>query len=118
MSKPATESIDLVSALARIRRATIVYAVVNLIGMCVFYAVVEGIVAMARREERVYDFGDSLNFLEKAVPAFLLCALYSVGWAVKAAMDIRRHRDYQASIALMIIVAAWTTVYLLARMSA
>ena len=93
------------------KRATIIYLVVNAVGLVLFLWLVFRIEQFARMEQRDYrDFGDSLNFLMTAVPVFLACAVYTLAWGVKALFDYTRKRGAQGLKALATVTCAWTVM--------
>ena len=64
-------------------------------------------------EQRMPDFGDSLNFLMSAVPALILCFLFNLYWVFGSFQDIRKRRDYHSLIALVATIVAWGLLYFL-----
>jgi hypothetical protein len=90
-----------------------IYSIANAIGAILFFGVVAGICRRAKMEQRdYYDFGDSLTYILHAVPFFLLCLVFNALWGIRGLIDIFRRRRYQASVALGLVVAVWTALFL------
>jgi hypothetical protein len=98
------------------KRSTLVYLIVNLLGLLLFIYFIHSIDALIKAEQRDYsDFGDSIKFFTTAVPVFLLCFVYSIIWGFKAGLDAYHKHDYQSLYALVIVVSAWTCSILILR---
>lgn len=97
--------------------ALVIYISANLIGFLLFLVSVSAICHTAKMEQRdYYDFGDSLNFILTGLPVFLLCLLFNIAWGLKALIDVFHHRNYQAAMASVVLVAVWVATILIVRM--
>ena len=97
----------------------IVFAATNALAMLLFYGVVMSIVDQARMEERdYYDASDSITFMARSAPILIVTVLLNFFWGIKALSDIFRRRSYLASLALVAVGAAWTSLYFLLRLNA
>ena len=97
----------------------IVFAATNALAMLLFYGVVMSIVDQSRMEERdYYDASDSITFMARSAPILIVTVLLNFFWGIKALSDIFRRRSYLASLALVAVGAAWTSLYFLLRLNA
>jgi len=92
------------------RRSTLVYLGVNVIGALTFLFFVHRIYSEIKSEQREYDFLDFLAFSQTVFFVMIPCGIYSLVWFIKSVWDIFRRRDFQAFIALIAITVPWLTV--------
>ncbi len=97
------------------KRALVIYAAANLLGLLIFVSSVLIIDRMAKMEQRDYDFGDSLNFILTGVPAFLVCLVLNIVWGLLAVINSFRRRGNRALWATVGAVTAWTASVLILR---
>jgi uncharacterized membrane protein len=100
----------------QIKKSSIIFSAVNLIGLFFCCLFVANICLQARLEQRdYYEFGDSLYFTLTALPVFFLCLFVDVVWAILAVVAIYRRRDYQSAAACGVVAAIWMLTILLVR---
>ena len=98
------------------KKSLVAYAVLNVIGLFLFFYLVARVSALAKQEERAYYDGvDGVTFTCTAGPVLLAYLLLNLGWGIKAFSDIFRRRDYRASAALVMAVTAWVALSLIIR---
>jgi hypothetical protein len=94
------------------KKSTIIFLSVNVIGVIVYLVFVLGIRANIKMEQRDFaDFGDILNFLMSAVPVALACFIYCIIFGVKSTYQ----RNRQDISAFVLIVITWVVLILTLR---
>lgn len=100
----------------RMKISTIIFSVINFIGVIFYVSVVCGIVHQAKMEQRdYYDAGDSISFLANAGPVLLACFILNVSWGIKGLVDIVWRRNYQALLALTGVAVMWVGFFEIMR---
>jgi hypothetical protein len=99
----------------RMKTSTVIFSAANLFGIFLYCLFVAGISWQVQKEQRDYDFGDSLKLIFTAVPVFFLCLAMDVVWSVMALVAFYRQRDYHEAGALLIISAVWVLAILFMR---
>lgn len=90
------------------KKSSIAFSALNLLGMLCLVSYVFAARFQAIMEGRnSSDFGDGLGFLLLVIPIVFLCLICNIAWAVMAAVDIYRERNYRSVAAFMSVVVLW-----------
>ena len=98
------------------KRTTIIYLVLNAVGIVLFAWFVYRIEALACAEGRSYrDCVDGVTFYTTAVPVFLVCGAISCLWGVKVIWDLAKRKGTGSMKALVSVVCGWVVAIIALR---
>jgi len=101
------------------KKSTIAFSALNLLGMLCLVLYMLGARHQAVMEGRgYYDFGDSFGFLLLVMPIVFLCLVGNIAWVVMAAVDIYRERNYRSVSAFVAVAVLWAAFVQVDRMLA
>ena len=98
------------------KRTTIIYLVLNAIGIMLFAWFVYRIEALAHAEGRsLRDGVDGITFYTTAVPVFLACVMLSCLWSVQIIWDLVKKKGSGSLKALASVACGWTAAIIAIR---